>query len=175
MGIPEGLNMCVSGSNASAPISVRDAKIVGIQYADAAPGIEKNKYSLTNSNNLANHSIKKWQSITHALRTDSVPIMFILANFLSAFATILDYLLTIYMFIIIARAVISWVNPDPYNAIVRFLYNVTEPVLYRVRRLIPLGFGGFDFSPIIVILVIVFAQRFIVNSLLQIAFRLSQH
>lgn len=101
--------------------------------------------------------------------------MFILANFLSAVATILDYLLTIYMFIIIARAVISWVNPDPYNAIVRFLYNVTEPVLYRVRRLIPLGFGGFDFSPIIVILVIVFAQRFIVSSLLQIAFRLSQH
>jgi YggT family protein len=78
------------------------------------------------------------------------------------------------MWIIIARAVISWVNPDPYNVIVRFLYNVTEPVLYRVRRLIPLGFGGFDFSPIIVILVIIFAQKFIVNSLMQIAFRLSQ-
>ena len=74
--------------------------------------------------------------------------------------------------IIIARAVISWVNPDPYNAIVRFLYAITEPVLYAIRKRLPLSFGGFDFSPIIVILAIYFFQQFAVNSLIQIALQL---
>jgi YggT family protein len=100
--------------------------------------------------------------------------MFILANLLSAVANILNLVLTLYMVAIIARAVISWVNPDPYNAIVRFLYNVTEPVLYRVRRMLPLSFGGFDFSPIIVILAIYFAQHFVVRSLLDIAAAMSR-
>jgi YggT family protein len=98
--------------------------------------------------------------------------MFILANFLMAVAKILNIALTIYMWIIIARAVISWVNPDPYNPIVRFLNNVTEPVLYRIRRLIPLYFGGLDFSPILVILAIIFIQSFLIQSLYQMAVRL---
>jgi YggT family protein len=98
--------------------------------------------------------------------------MFIAANFLLAIAKILDIALTLYMFIIIARAVISWVNPDPYNSIVRFLYATTEPVLYRIRRILPLSFGGFDFSPIIVILAIYFFQQFVVHSLVQIAVQL---
>ena len=63
-------------------------------------------------------------------------------------------------------------SPDPYNPIVRFLNNVTEPVLYRVRRLIPVYFGGFDFSPILVILAIIFIQSFLIQSLYQIAVRL---
>lgn len=95
--------------------------------------------------------------------------MFILSNFLVAVAKILNIGLTIYMWIIIARAVISWVSPDPYNPIVRFLNNVTEPVLYRVRRLIPVYFGGFDFSPILVLLAIIFIQSFVVQSLYQLA------
>ena len=101
--------------------------------------------------------------------------MFILANLLSAIANILNLALSMYMIVIIARAVISWVNPDPYNVIVRFLYNITEPVLYRVRRLIPFSAGGLDFSPIIVILAIYFAQRFIVKTLLDIAVSLNHY
>ena len=98
--------------------------------------------------------------------------MFILSNFLLAIVKILNIGLTIYMWIIIARAVISWVNPDPYNPIVRFLNTVTEPVLYRIRRFIPAYFGGFDFSPILVLLVILFIQTFLVQSLYQLAVRL---
>jgi YggT family protein len=73
------------------------------------------------------------------------------------------------MWIIIARAVISWVNPDPYNPIVRFLYSITDPVLLAIRRRLPLSFGGIDFSPIVVILVIIFLQRFLVASLHDLA------
>ena len=92
--------------------------------------------------------------------------MFVLANFLIAIATVLGMLITLYTYVIIARAIISWVNPDPYNPIVRFLYNVTEPVLYRVRRTIPFAYaGGIDFSPLIVILGLYFLQIFLVRSL----------
>jgi len=99
--------------------------------------------------------------------------MFILANFLKAIAAVLDVALTIYMWVIVIRALISWVNPDPYNPIVRFLYAITEPVLYRIRRYLPVVFGGFDLSPIVVILCIVFLQKFLVSTLYQLAYRLS--
>jgi YggT family protein len=99
-------------------------------------------------------------------------MMFILSNFIIALARVLDIGLSLYMWIIIAQAVISWVNPDPYNPIVRFLYSVTEPVLYNIRRRIPVYFGGLDFSPIIVILVIIFIQTFLVQSLMQLAARI---
>lgn len=98
--------------------------------------------------------------------------MFLVANLLMAVAQIVDMVLWLYMWIIIARAVISWVNPDPYNPIVRFLYSATEPVLYRVRRTIPFSAGGIDFSPILVLLVIVFLQAFLVQSLRDIALAL---
>jgi len=91
--------------------------------------------------------------------------MFILGNFLRAVAVVLHYVLTFYMWIVVARAVLSWVSPDPYNPIVRFIHNVTEPVLYRIRTKIPVDFGGIDFSPIIVILCVVFLENFVVNSL----------
>jgi len=99
--------------------------------------------------------------------------MFVLSNFLVAVAKILDIALSLYMWIIIGRAVISWVNPDPYNPIVRFLNSVTEPVLYPIRRRLPLHFGGIDFSPIIVILAIIFAQSFLIQTLYQVAARMS--
>jgi len=85
-------------------------------------------------------------------------------------AKMIDIILTLYMWFIIARAVISWVNADPYNPIVRFLISATEPVLYPIRRRLPM-FGGIDFSPIIVILVIIFIQSFLVQSLIQLASR----
>ncbi|MEK6791315.1 MAG: YggT family protein [Deltaproteobacteria bacterium] len=97
--------------------------------------------------------------------------MFIFANFISAAARVLDALLTVYMWVLIARAIISWVNPDPYNPIVRFLYQATEPVLGRVRRLLPF-MGGLDVSPIVVILAIYFIQWFVVSTLLDVAFKL---
>lgn len=92
-----------------------------------------------------------------------------MANFLLATASVLQLLLTLYMWIVIARAVISWVNPDPYNPVVRFLYNATEPLLYRVRRALPIFVGGIDFSPLIVLLAIYFLEAFLVQSLRDLA------
>ncbi|MBP1752327.1 MAG: hypothetical protein H6Q57_1163 [Geobacteraceae bacterium] len=97
--------------------------------------------------------------------------MFILANFLSAVAYILEFSINIYMYVIIASAVISWVNPDPYNPVVRFLHRATDPVLDRVRRFLPSA-GGLDLSPLVVILFIVFLQKFVVNSIFELANRL---
>ncbi len=95
--------------------------------------------------------------------------MFVLANFLEAFAAVVNMLLTFYMWIVVARAVISWVNPDPYNPIVRFLYSATEPLLYRIRRMLPVYAGGIDFSPIVVFIAIIFVQRFLIQSLYDLA------
>ena len=95
--------------------------------------------------------------------------MFILSNFLTAIAKVVDIVLSIFMWIVIARAVLSWVSPDPYNPIVRFIHKVTEPVLYQIRRRIPVNFGGIDLSPIIVFLAIIFLQRFVVQSLYELA------
>jgi len=92
-----------------------------------------------------------------------------MGNFIDAVAIIIDYLLTAYTWIIIAQSILSWVRPDPYSPIVRFLYAVTEPVLRPIRRRIPVSLGGFDFSPLVVILAIVFLQHFVVDSLRQLA------
>lgn len=97
--------------------------------------------------------------------------MYVLSNLLMATAQILDIALTIYMWIIIIAALITWVNPDPYNPIVRFLYKATEPVLRPIRRRVNLGIG-IDISPIIVILIIIFLQTFLVRTLAQTARRL---
>lgn len=97
--------------------------------------------------------------------------MFALRHLVEALAEILNLGLNIYMWLIVARAILSWVNPDPYNPIVRFIYNVTEPVLSRVRRLVP-AFAGLDLSPILVLIAIVFLQKFLVASLLDLAMRI---
>jgi len=96
--------------------------------------------------------------------------MFVLGNLIIALARIIDIALTLYMWIIIIRAVLSWVNPDPYNPIVRLLYQVTEPVMALVRRWIPLRGMGIDLSPMIILLAIVFLQSFLVPSLMQLAY-----
>jgi len=95
--------------------------------------------------------------------------MFIFENFISALASVISLFLTLYMYIIIARAVLSWFNPNPYNNIVRFIYQITDPVLSWVRRFIP-TVGGLDLSPIVVIFAIIFINRFIVSILRDIAY-----
>lgn len=95
--------------------------------------------------------------------------MFAITNLIAAFARLLDLVLDIYFFIIVGRAIISWVNPDPYNPIVRFLYQATEPVLRPIRRFIPY-MGGMDISPIIVILILKFGQWFVVKTLMDLAY-----
>jgi YggT family protein len=98
--------------------------------------------------------------------------MFLLANLIEALAKILDVALSLYTWVIIIRALLSWVNPDPYNVIVQFLYRATEPVLRPIRRWLPFRNFGIDLSPVIVILAIMFLQYFLVPSLIQLAFKL---
>lgn len=96
--------------------------------------------------------------------------MFLFTNFIAAVAEVINIILTIYMYVIIARAILSWVSPDPYNPIVQMLYKITEPVLNPLRRLIPMGKMGMDLSPMIAILIIFFLKRFLVASLRQAAY-----
>ena len=98
--------------------------------------------------------------------------MFVFGNLLDALATVIEYVLQFYSWIVIARVVISWVNADPYNPIVRAIYSMTEPVLYRIRRALPVFGGGIDFSPIVVFIGIMFLQSFLVQTLRQLAFRM---
>lgn len=98
--------------------------------------------------------------------------MYVITNFLFALAKILDVVLTIYMWIIIARAVLSWVSPDPRNPIVNILYQLTEPLLWRIRRYLPLRGVGIDISPIIAILAIIFLRHFVVATFFDIASRM---
>ena len=94
--------------------------------------------------------------------------MFMLGNFLMAVATLLNFVLGAYIWVVIARAVITWVNADPYNPIVRFLRQVTDPLLVKIRRVVPV-MGGLDLSPMILILIIIFLQSFLVPTLQQMA------
>lgn len=96
--------------------------------------------------------------------------MFVGRELLLAIAWLVEYLLWAYMWVLIIRALISWVNPDPWNPIVQFLHRITEPVLRPVRQRLPMT--GIDFSPIIVILAIMFLQRLLVPVLVQAAYRL---
>lgn len=97
--------------------------------------------------------------------------MFIVGYFLQALAGVLHVLFVTAMIVVIARAVLSWVSPDPYNPIVRIINQLSEPILFPVRRRVPY-LGGIDFSPMIVLLAIVFLDDFIVPSLQQLAFQI---
>ena len=94
--------------------------------------------------------------------------MFMFGNFIKAIADLLNFVLSAYIWIVIARAVISWVNADPYNPVVRFLHQVTDPLLNRIRRFVPV-MGGFDLSPMVLIFAIIFLQSFLVPTLRQLA------
>lgn len=95
-------------------------------------------------------------------------LVFVVQNFFSALASVVHLFLTLYMYVVIARAVMSWFNPNPYNNMVRFIYQVTDPVLDRVRRWIP-PISGLDLSPVIVIFAILFIDRFLVSVLRNLA------
>ncbi len=99
--------------------------------------------------------------------------MFILGNILETVAGILSTLITIYTYVIIISAVISWVNPDPYNPVIRTLRSLTEPVYYKIRKHLPFVMtGGFDFSPIIVLVIINLIDGILIRSLMEIAYKL---
>jgi YggT family protein len=102
--------------------------------------------------------------------------MFVPGYLILAIAMVVKMALGLFFWLVIARVILSWVNPNPYNdfirQIIRAIYTVTDPVLYRIRAMIPLNFGGIDFSPIVVILAIQFLQIFLVRSLMEIAQRL---
>ncbi|MFA5063487.1 MAG: YggT family protein [Candidatus Omnitrophota bacterium] len=99
--------------------------------------------------------------------------MFVLSNFLIALARILDVGFSILYWLILIRALISWVSPDPHNFIVQFLYKATEPILYPIRKILPLNLKfGIDISPIIAFLAIMFLKSFLIRSLIDLAVRL---
>ncbi len=94
--------------------------------------------------------------------------MYVVGNLIYALAMVLNIAITVYIWIVIIRALLSWVNPDPYNPIVRFLAAVTDPVLSPIRRRLPY-LGGIDISPVIVILVLYFLRLFLVPTLTRVA------
>ncbi|MFZ3122729.1 MAG: YggT family protein [Thermodesulfovibrionales bacterium] len=98
--------------------------------------------------------------------------MFIIGDLIIAVAKILDIVLEVYKWVVIIAALISWVNPDPYNPIVRLLHAVTEPAFRPIRRIIGYRLGPIDISPLIVILVIIFAQSFLIKSLIKLGYKL---
>lgn len=96
--------------------------------------------------------------------------MIIFSNTLSAIAIVVGSLLKIYFWVVVISAILSWVRPDPYNPIVRTLRTLTEPVYFRIRKLLPFTYtSGIDFSPLIVLLAIELVDRIVVNSMLQYA------
>jgi YggT family protein len=98
--------------------------------------------------------------------------MFIFGNFLHGVAYVVNMLLEIYLWLVIIRTILSWIRPNPYNPLVRIIYGAVDPVTYRISRLFPTRIGMFDVAPFIVILVIIFLQKFVVNSIIDLGTRL---
>ncbi|MCK5178302.1 MAG: YggT family protein [Candidatus Omnitrophica bacterium] len=96
--------------------------------------------------------------------------MFVLSNFIRALAGVADIILSIFYWLILIRALVSWVNPDPYNTIVQFLYRATEPILQPIRKMLPPM--GIDLSPIIAFLILIFLRGFLVATLVDLSYRL---
>ena len=99
--------------------------------------------------------------------------MFILGNLLYALARIIGPLVTLYSLVVFVRIILSWVNPDPYNPIVRVVSNITDPVFYYIRKWLPFTrLGPIDFAPFALLLALQFLNSFVTRSLLDIAVRL---
>ncbi|MDD5618186.1 MAG: YggT family protein [Candidatus Omnitrophica bacterium] len=99
--------------------------------------------------------------------------MFVFYNLLISLANIIEIVLTILYWLILVRALISWVSADPSNPIVQFLHKTTEPILAPIRRFLPFGYGfGIDLSPLIAFLIIIFLKSFLVSTLIDLAFRM---
>ena len=100
--------------------------------------------------------------------------MFVFANLVTTVAGLLSVVINLYIFVIIVSAFLSWVNPDPYNAIVRTIRSLTEPVLYRVRTHMPFVMvNGMDLSPIVVLVALQLLNGVVVQSLMQLGLKLS--
>ncbi len=97
--------------------------------------------------------------------------MFVLGNFFQATAVVLGYLIEALWWLIVIRALLSWVSPDPYNPIVQFIERTTEPVLAPFRRLIPTHRIGIDLSPLLALLLLYFLKIFLIQTLLGLAVR----
>ena len=98
--------------------------------------------------------------------------MFVLANFVQALAVVIQYLIEILWWLVVIRALLSWVNPDPFNPIVRFIEAMTEPLLGPIRQMLPPWKLGLDISPLVAILFLYFMKVFLVQTLYGIAVRL---
>ncbi|HTC19830.1 MAG TPA: YggT family protein [bacterium] len=102
--------------------------------------------------------------------------MFVLANFLAALTDLLDWLLGAAIILVVVRALLSWVNPDPYNAVVRAINTLSEPLLKPFRRLLPpWRLNGLDLSPIFAVLSLEFVRRFVIPTLWDIISRLKSN
>ena len=95
--------------------------------------------------------------------------MFILGYFLLVLAQIINIVLIILILLIFIRAVMPWVRPSPYKRFTRIIYNLSEPILYQVRCRVPVVYKGFDFSSVVVFVVIVFLREFLIRSLTSLA------
>jgi YggT family protein len=89
-------------------------------------------------------------------------------NLVLFFRNVLEGLLNIYFWIVIIAALLTWIEPNPYNPIVRFLYGVTEPLFGWVRDHLPVFFGGIDFSPLVVIVAIEFVQMWLIPTVVHV-------
>ncbi len=98
--------------------------------------------------------------------------MFVFGNLFSGIAYILDMLLNFYFLVIFARAILSWIRPDPYNPVVRIICNLVDPVTYRISKIIPTRIGMIDIAPFILMLVIIFVQKFLVATLFDFGARM---
>lgn len=99
--------------------------------------------------------------------------MFVFGNFVTGIAYVVDMLLNIYFWIILIRTVLSWLQPNPYNPLVRIIYNLVDPVTYKISRMIPTRVGMIDLAPFILMILIVFVQRFFVRSLFDLGTRMN--
>ncbi len=98
--------------------------------------------------------------------------MFVAGDFLIAVASIIEKLLSVYMLIVVVRALVSWVRPDPHNPVVRFLNALVDPVTYRISRIIPTRIGMVDISPLILLALIWFVQSFLFRVVIDVGSRL---
>lgn len=99
--------------------------------------------------------------------------MFVFGNFVTGIAYVVDMLLNVYFWIILIRTVMSWIQPNPYNPLVRIIYNLVDPVTYKISRMIPTRVGMIDLAPFILMILIVFLQRFFVRSLFDLGTRMN--
>lgn len=94
--------------------------------------------------------------------------MILFSNALAAVASLIGFALKLYFWVVLLSAVLSWVRPDPYNPVVRVIRQLTEPVFFRVRKLLPFTYtSGIDFSPIIVLAAIELIDSVVIKTMLQ--------